>query len=358
MINKNLQNSKMEDKNKRKTIPSAVNLKSPPLSRGIIRSGVPSSGVAALADMQPPSDKADTADFKKKPVSAMTEWKAPTTDEVEASQKKYQEQYKKIANCKNPEEKQKLLETLKSEMTIQDKMNMVYNSNVAYGSDQASPAARFDPANGTDAAYDTYIKNLLPDMNDTEREAYLNNINHTGCAYAALTNTLFVEYANRPEEFKETFGFDMYEEGKDGSINYNFDYLMVDLYKSVDTNEGLSSNEYEKVLDNYLKENNANIEADVKKNEDVKKTLNNGGQAIVSQNPNNMFDASGQTQIDDRDAGHAMTITGLNGDKDYNVSSWGEQYVVKPASYPGWSLWSKEGRNNFFGTSSIYFEEK
>ena len=46
------------------------------------------------------------------------------------------------------------------------------------------------------------------------------------------------------------------------------------------------------------------------------------------------------------DASHAMTITGVNKDGDYIVSTWGEKYVLDSDSVDSW-----------FGLNVISFEE-
>ena len=73
------------------------------------------------------------------------------------------------------------------------------------------------------------LRKYYPHMSIFEAFDYFSHLNSVGCGYVALANTIFMEYADRPEEFERIFGYPMY---KDGDLN--FDRLILDIYATTD----------------------------------------------------------------------------------------------------------------------------
>ena len=71
-------------------------------------------------------------------------------------------------------------------------------------------------------------------MNDFEKVLFFANNPEGICDYAALCNSIFDEFKNKPNAFKEVFGYDMYTI-IDGKKHLNSDELLLDLYTSVNS---------------------------------------------------------------------------------------------------------------------------
>ena len=57
------------------------------------------------------------------------------------------------------------------------------------------------------------------------------------CTYAAFANSLIQEYSTKPSEFKEDFGFPLYEINSQGKMSINSDELLFDMFVSANTIE-------------------------------------------------------------------------------------------------------------------------
>ena len=71
-------------------------------------------------------------------------------------------------------------------------------------------------------------------MNDFEKILFFANNPEGICDYAAFCNSIFEEFKNKPNAFKEVFGYDMYTI-IDGKKHLNSDELLLDLYTSVNS---------------------------------------------------------------------------------------------------------------------------
>lgn len=245
----------------------------------------------------------------------------------------FKEKYKELDKCEDDEVKQGIIDILENQMTDEDKMNMVYDVDGEYGGDQGSPKERFQ----TDEDFKNFMRALKPEMKDMQISKFLTDYNKVGCGYMALTNTVFVEYANRPEEFEKTFGFPMYEVDADDNMSYNFDYLVADLYNSSgNIDSGIWASDGKNILNNYLesKEAGVRISTDENKAESVEEAMKTG-QVILEQSPVILYnmDENRTERMNVSGAGHAITVTGFTDDGEYIVSSWGQQYIVKPSDF-------------------------
>lgn len=225
-----------------------------------------------------------------------------------------------------------------------------YDGTGSYGGNQGSPAQNWE-------AMAEIVRRYYPNMTDKQIKEYLNTLNHNGCAYTALTNTIFTAFRGRPEDFERTFGFPMY--GKNGDLNY--DAMIVDFYASTgkgqdkpwylfwmfweDNDEyaskhgaGLTNAEMERYWEGYLREHGVGV--DVSRNLSVTKdnfeSLSRNGEIILTMRPLSMYanpDKSGYH--DTRNGGHAVVVTGVTDDGLFIVSSWGDTYYVDPVADAG-----------------------
>ena len=253
-------------------------------------------------------------------------------------------------------------------------------SNTEYGGDQGLPIQ--DYING-DNTYETIIKNYFPDMSDEEIVDYLIAMNEEGCGYVATANYIFEAYLDKPEQFEKDFGFPMYYKDSDGKIKTTVNYLFTDIYCYANKNDivdgdnienlwnikgrifdqddpgysykgsskrniGTNQNIRNKILDSD-RYNNSNIELNIIKEKNSLSTFNfdnliraaiDDGKVIelsaydytlYQVDENNNRDNS-KVPLEYKSASHAMTITDINQNGDYIVSTWGEKYALDPLS--------------------------
>ena len=230
-------------------------------------------------------------------------------------------------------EKAILAGVLSEKMTLDDRMKMVFNESGEYGGDQGSPVKRF----ASDVDYQAYMRSLLG-KKKTKILLYLEKYNSVGCGYMALANTIFVEYANRPKEFERVFGFPMYTCDASGNICYNFDYIVIDMYNSSGmVGKSTVPDDRKKILEGYLNSKNIAVDVTKVKNSivEIDEALNNG-QIILRQRPVKLYKMDGALYANVA-GGHAIVVTGVSGDGNLIVSSWGKQFIVKPSDYPDYS---------------------
>jgi len=67
-------------------------------------------------------------------------------------------------------------------------------------------------------------------VSDEDIEELLVEVTNHGCPYVAVTNIVFEYYKGRESEFEETFGYPMYVINESGQIDYNFEYLTLELF--------------------------------------------------------------------------------------------------------------------------------
>ena len=153
----------------------------------------------------------------------------------------------------------------------------------------------------------------------------------------ALANTLFVEYAGKPQKFEQTFGYPMY---KDGDLNY--DRLILDIYATTDKAgfndladglpQGTLDDTRTRIMNYFLDDKNVRVATEA--NADVtagnfQKISEEGGHVILGYRNGSMYDENGREHYINR--GHAITVTGIDEDGRYIVSSWGEKYYINPS---------------------------
>ncbi len=211
-----------------------------------------------------------------------------------------------------------------SRMKLNSKMgNPVTNGSGTYGGNQGSARKKY-----MDEELQDIVRKYYPDYSDAQIKQYLENMNSEGCGYVALCNTIFEQYVGREAEFELKFGFPMY---KDGDLNY--DALIVDFYCDQDNPNKSGTNQYEreKMWETYLGDKGikVDVQCDVKVTPDTYNSVARDGQLIVSVSPVILQDKDGNI-VDNRDGGHAMTVTGVTSDGRYVVSSWGRTYYVDP----------------------------
>ena len=107
--------------------------------------------------------------------------------------------------------------------------SIVFDDDGSYGGNQGNmdQVYKWDPIKCWDLLRD--LREYFPNMSVFEAFRYFSRLNSVGCGYVALANTLFMEYANRPQDFERTFGYPMF---KDGDLNY--DRLILDIYATTD----------------------------------------------------------------------------------------------------------------------------
>ena len=233
-------------------------------------------------------------------------------------------------------------------------------SNGIYGGNQSSP-----------------LKNFLAKLQDE------------GCAYVAMTNSIFSRFKGTEEEFQKKFGFSMYIE-KDGKKIPNYDAAIVDFYASKDNKErflwfewtddskdkntekdyemenpngdyknrvgyGMTNEDVEKRIESYMEEHNIKVdfiyEQEVGSNAFFKETksiaptvenyneLKKEGEVYLSAKSGSVFyPVDNKGNIQELEGGHIVTITGVTNDGSFIVSTWGDQYTIAPEDIEGGSI--------------------
>lgn len=177
---------------------------------------------------------------------------------------------------------------------------------------------------------------------DSNGEAIVEKVglNHEGCEYAAIVNTIFEYYIHRENgerEFYNKFGYSLRD--ADGNLNYN--YVLVDVYsKYDDTNfSGLTDQKAEIILESYMgetgKDGNSSVSVDMKTGvhvtvRNIDNYLRSGKQVIMSAQNVVIRDESGNLMQDCAGDGHAMVVTGVTSDGRYIVSTWGMKGYIDP----------------------------
>ena len=247
----------------------------------------------------------------------------------------------------------------------------VYDEGGKYGGNQSWAYKAYDKG---DETIGDIVRRYYPNMGRDEILKLLERARSEGCGYMALVNSLASHYANDPEEFERRFGFPLY--AADGSVNYS--YMFADLYASQDnvmadidilglkfqwrdpwmdydpekdgdaasyslrqdgtglgTSDGTGPASREFIFEHYLSDRGVSV--DVKSHGAVTvaqyQEYAKNGDVVFSSYPFKMYDINGG--VLDRDAGHAMIVTGVDERGWLIVSSWGRKYFVNPADYGG-----------------------
>lgn len=192
-----------------------------------------------------------------------------------------------------------------------------------YGGRQAGPSENLEEMINI-------VRKYHPDWSRSQIKKYLNTLNSEGCGYVAMVNTIYLRFKGREDEFERIFGFPMYD--KNGNLNYNA--LITDFYTAKDDpgNDGTTLGEREQYWEEYCRDHGISVDVrTVDVNVQNYKEMVKDGEIVVGLRPLILYtrNADGTyEQVDDRDAGHAMTITGVTDDGRFIVSSWGETYYL------------------------------
>lgn len=217
-----------------------------------------------------------------------------------------------------------------------ERYNPAFDDRGTYGGNQSKPADYSD-----NQELIRIVQNYYPDMSTREVKGFLKKLEEEGCGYVALTNTIFAQYTGKEDEFKETFGFPMYNDK--GELQ--FEALVTDFYCATDDRVPKSLFEWDGIkissgttmdtrkyrFEMYMADHGVDVE--VKNNLAV--TAENyheiaeSGEIVVGIHPCILYNQEGK-EIVHIDGGHAMTVTGATEDGMLMVSSWGEKYYIKP----------------------------
>ena len=204
------------------------------------------------------------------------------------------------------------------------------------------------------------LEENFPDATEEQYIHYFEKISNSGCSYTAMINSLFSVYEGKEQEFYDMFGFSMYTITSNGTIDYNYEPLILEwatyywknLYindpfhldsdvNNIDTiaiySEGSSSETYQ-MFSQYLNEKygiSSEITLDDEKLsiekytsivEDGKSVVYGGaGWDLYEINPDT--GERGKLHLEDG-YGHAMYVTGFTDNGDIIISSWGKQYIL------------------------------
>ena len=101
------------------------------------------------------------------------------------------------------------------------------NTNRQYGSDQGT-MTRILTEQRTIDIIAKYFPGVTVSIDD--RRSLLAKISSVGCNVASPINTVFQAFEGREEEFLTIFGFPMHTVGNSGSVNFNYEYIMLEFY--------------------------------------------------------------------------------------------------------------------------------
>ena len=85
------------------------------------------------------------------------------------------------------------------------------------------------------------VRKYKPGISDGDIARYIKKIDSTGaCSYAAVLNDIIMQYNGKESEFKQIFGYDLFEKDFFGNKRLNSECLLVDFYTFVNmTNRSL-----------------------------------------------------------------------------------------------------------------------
>lgn len=199
-----------------------------------------------------------------------------------------------------------------------------------------------------------YKRNLL---SEEELDTYIKKLASEGCFYAAVVNAIFWHFDERASDFYNAFGYPMV----DANGEYNFDYLLIDYYSSMDnraeffgyrrrfhdfslfkdglgklnpwkddTGTGSSGDEQCYYAEKFLKKHGVKCTAiKLMMSPERLESFVASGWAIImhTAGKSKMVDEYGKEIVFDS---HAMFVTGLTSDGRFIVSSWGRKYYFTP----------------------------
>ncbi|MCR5795639.1 MAG: hypothetical protein K6G61_09905 [Solobacterium sp.] len=197
--------------------------------------------------------------------------------------------------------------------------NPAFDRNGQYGGHQGSPMNHWE-----DMA--AIVRRYYPNYSDRQIQDLLSRLNGEGCGYVAMINTLFLRFKGREDEFERIFGFPMYVNGE-----LNYDALVTDFYCAEDdpNSSGTDRADRERMFEEYCNERGIPVNVhNVEVTPENYNELVQNGEIVVRIRPLLMRDANGN--LNGRNGGHAMTVTGVAEDGRLIVSSWGETYYIEP----------------------------
>ena len=194
--------------------------------------------------------------------------------------------------------------------------------------------------------FDKYFTNLTLE----QKSSILNNITGS-CGYIALTNAIFKKFIGKEQEFKDTFGFDMYRLDSNGHAVYNYEPLALDLILSSRiTNQNATVDDLVNgehvgastrqdridIINLYNEKYNLNLEITSKRYKDIsiisvdqlQHYLDHGFTIIIGASGYDLYDYNTGNLHTEDGGGHAMTLVGFTEDGRPIVSSWGKKYIL------------------------------
>ena len=280
-------------------------------------------------------------------------------------------------------------------------LSFLYNGTTNYGGNQGAPYRNYILG---DTEYARIIRRYFPEMSDEQVLDYLQSINQVGCGYTAVANYIFEGYIDKPEQYQRDFGFPMFYKNKDGEIVSSINYLVTDVYCNVNINgltdnvinpvspttigtingyyynhyrgdsetaTGLSEGEQKSIL-NYERYKDANVNVKSMKSvlrnlpidiphlsdnfnnysDEIKNSLKKGNVLTFNASNYTLYPSDANNHkityvepIVVKNGAHSMTITDVNDNGEFIISSWGERYVLDSDSV-----------DHYFGLKEISFD--
>lgn len=226
--------------------------------------------------------------------------------------------------------------------SYKENYEFVFDPQGEYGGSQRKPVT-------SPLEYLHIVRKYHPGFTEEQVTKCLTMLKTEGCGYVAMINTVFLRFYGQEEEFKKHFGYPMYT--NDGRLNFN--ELIVDFYCAMDNHKrflwfdmedptedakfekgfGTVVESREWRFEKYMKDHGVPVNVKTVKADPGKvEGLMEKGPLVVAVKPVALYDKDGK-EVYSSPAGHAMTITGAGDNGLIRVSSWGEEYYIKPGTY-------------------------
>jgi len=147
---------------------------------------------------------------------------------------------------KNTPDQIQITKALTSSLTTNDYEELVkrgkkllYNEKGKYGAEQGYIYKYY----GASGEYNQYMTSQINDIASDygiDGKSFLKSlegVQQTGCGYALIANAIFRAYIDKPEQFKEDMGYDMYYKDSKGNYIPNVDILMYDIFLSINADK-------------------------------------------------------------------------------------------------------------------------
>ena len=246
------------------------------------------------------------------------------------------------------------LSVLDRQMTFDDRMAMIYNAELnglhdRFGGDQQGALELFNSQTrrnfSGDAYFARFAQNLFGTDNRREVRAELRYFESIGCSFIAMANIILVEFANRPIEFENTFGFPMFVIDGQG-VKFNFEMLALDIFVFGGPQARTGTRALYSSFEQYLESRGVSITIRNGLNysdtiEDAfSNALNDNQHIILDQRTTILYYTDGITTVFDsttmrgrENFAHAVTMTDITDDGNFVVSTWGMEALIRPADY-------------------------